>query len=145
MATSLLGLCDNYPMSDFEPDQLTISSLLGGDFVQVSSAATLVEVAQRMTDEGISAVGVGDGELLGVLTERDVVRAVAAGRDPETKVGDLAETELVWTSPDAPVDEVAEEMMNHWIRHVFVGHPGELLGIVSIRDLLIAYINTAGI
>lgn len=130
-------------MSNFEPDQLAIASLVGAEVVQVPGAATLQEVAARMAEDGISAVGVGDDELVGVITERDVVRAVAEGRDPSTPAAELAETELVWTDPDSTISEVAEEMMTHWIRHVFVGRPGELVGIVSMRDLLVAYVDTS--
>lgn len=128
-------------MPNFEPDELTISSLVGQDVVLVSADTTLRDVATRMTEEGIGAVGVGDDELIGVLTERDIVRAVATDLDPTTPVGDLAERDLIWTDPSASVSEVASEMMTQWVRHIFVGQPGDLMGIVSMRDLLVAYVD----
>lgn len=128
-------------MSNFEPDELTISSLVGQDVVLVPADATLSEVASRMTDEGIGAVGVGEDELIGVFSERDVVRAVGVGVDLSTPVGELAERDLIWTDPSASVSEVAMEMMTRWVRHIFVGQPGDLMGIVSMRDLLVAYVD----
>lgn len=128
-------------MSSFEPDELTISSLVGQDLVLVPADATLRDVASRMIEEGIGAVGVGDDELVGVLTERDIVRAFATEVDPATPAGDLAERDLIWTDPSANVSEVANGMMSQWVRHVFVGQPGDLLGIVSMRDLLAAYVD----
>ncbi|MCB1255526.1 MAG: CBS domain-containing protein [Microthrixaceae bacterium] len=130
-------------MSNFEPDQLAIASLVGAEVVQVPSTASLQDVAARMNEDGISAVGVGDETLVGVITERDIVRAVAIGSDPLTPAIELAETNLFWTDPESTVAEVAEEMMTRWIRHVFVGQPGNLVGIVSMRDLLVAYVDIA--
>jgi len=132
-------------MSAYDPDQLAISTLVGDEVIHVPPTATLQEVATRMADDGIGAVGVGDDDqLIGVLTERDVVRAVAGGRAPSTPASELAQVELVWTDPDATVAEVAEEMMGRWIRHVLVGSPGDLVGIVSIRDVLGAYMAVVG-
>ncbi len=128
-------------MAAFDPDEMAISSLVGDEVILVAPTATLREVADRMADDAIGAVGVGSGdELVGVLTERDVVRAVASGRDPSTPASEIVQIDLVWTDPDASVAHVAEEMMERWIRHVFIGRPGNLLGIVSIRDVLGAYI-----
>lgn len=133
--------CDHVGMSNFDPDELTISSLVGQDVILVPADATLREVAVRMADEGIGAIGVGDEELIGVVSERDIVRAVATDLDPSTPIGDIAERDLIWTDPSATVTEVANEMMTRWVRHIFVGQPGDLLGIVSIRDVLVAYVD----
>lgn len=133
-------------MAAFEPQDLPITALVGDRVTSVDPTATLLEVAQRMAEEGISAVGVGDdSSLVGVLTERDVVRAVAARRDPAAvTASEMAESELIWTDPGASIAEVADEMMDRWIRHVLVGSPGQLLGIVSIRDVLGAYAAADG-
>lgn len=133
-------------MAAFDPDEMAISSLVGDEVILVAPTATLQEVATRMADDSIGAVGVGSGdELLGVLTERDVVRAVAAGREPSTPASELVQVELAWTDPEASVAQVADEMMERWIRHVFIGQPGNLVGIVSIRDVLGAYTAAFGL
>ena len=128
-------------MPAFEPADLPITTLVGDQVTHVPPTATLRDVARRMAEDGISAVCVGTAtDVVGVLTERDVVRAVAAGIDAEAAVaGDLGATELVWTDPGATIAEVADEMMGHWIRHVLVGGPDGLVGLVSMRDVLGAY------
>ena len=120
---------------------LAISALTGDPMSLVAPDATLVEVANALTEGDISVIGVGaDGELLGVLSERDIVHAVANLRDPATTTAlELAQTDLIWADPDATVAEVATEMMERWVRHVLVGEPGGIPEIVSARDLLGAY------
>jgi CBS domain-containing protein len=76
----------------------------------------------------------------GVVSERDVVRAIAAGSDPAmTSALEIGWTELSWCEATATVAEVAEEMMERYIRHVLVKNDGRLVGVVSARDLLGAY------
>ena len=71
-----------------------------------------------------------------------LVRAVAEGRDLQTATAsEIAHRELRWSDANATVAEVAEEMMEQYIRHVLVEIDGELVGIVSARDLLGAYIS----
>jgi CBS domain-containing protein len=72
-----------------------------------------------------------------VLSERDVVRAVADERDQTaTTVADVMTQDLRWCDIDATVGEVAAEMMTHYVRHLLLQEAGSLAGIVSIRDLL---------
>jgi CBS domain-containing protein len=81
----------------------------------------------------------GDG-VRGVVSERDMVHAIAAGYDPATTaVAEIAQTDLVWCDASATVAEVAQEMMDRYIRHVLVEEEGRLVAIVSARDLLGAY------
>ena len=85
-------------------------------------------------------VGTAD-QVEGVVSERDLVRAVALGRDPETTlVSDVASTRLVWCDVTATVAEVGELMMEEYVRHVLVEDAGQLAGVVSARDLLGAYV-----
>ena len=128
-------------MPVFEPADLPITTLVGDVVTHVAPESTVAEVARRMADDGISAVCVGaDGRVVGLLTERDVVRIVAGGADLETTTAaQVCATELVWTDPAATIAEVADEMMGNWVRHVLVGGPDELVGLVSIRDVLGAY------
>ena len=89
----------------------------------------------------VGAVVVGDDELPAALvSERDIVRVVAAGKDPATvPATDIASTKLVWCDAEATVDQVAARMMDRYIRHVLVERDGALAGIVSARDLLGVY------
>ncbi len=76
-----------------------------------------------------------------LVSERDIVRVVAAGKNPATVLAtDVASTQLVFCGAEATVDQVAVRMMDRYIRHVLVvGDDGALAGIVSARDLLGVY------
>jgi CBS domain-containing protein len=77
-----------------------------------------------------------DGRLTGIITERDVLRAVALGADPDRCTVDEAMTAEVFTvTPDMPLQEAAREMATRWIRHLPVVEEGRLLGVVSMRDV----------
>lgn len=118
-----------------------ISTLVGDPVVRIAPNATLYEVADALTagDIGVLAVGLGDA-VTGIVSERDVTRAVAARRDlAAERAIDIAHTALIWCDATATVAEVAAEMMEHWVRHVLVEDDGRLVGIVSVRDLLGAY------
>ncbi len=119
-----------------------ISILLGGEVARTTPDATLYEVAARLNRDDIGALVVDDNddEATAVITERDIVRALAGQADPsEMKVHQIASTELVWCDISAPVAEVAALMVDQYVRHVLVEDDGELVGIVSSRDVLGLY------
>jgi CBS domain-containing protein len=110
--------------------------------ITVPADATLVAVAQELVGDQIGLVVLGTmAAVEGVLSERDVVRAIAEGRDPSsTRAKDVASTKIVWCDSSASVHEVAERMMEEYVRHVLLEDGGRLVGIVSARDLLGAYV-----
>ena len=117
--------------------------LFTGDVVaMVAPDSTLQDAAETLVadDVGLLVVGTAD-QVQGVVSERDLVRAVALGRDPETTlVSDVASTRLVWCDATATVADVGELMMEEYVRHVLVEDAGRLAGVVSARDLLGAYV-----
>jgi CBS domain-containing protein len=124
---------------------LPVSILATDTVARIAPDASLADVARAMTDADVGLLVVGRGDdALGVVSERDIVRAVAAGADPDaTSAMDLAHTDLAWCDPTATVAEVATEMMERYVRHVLVEDGGRLVGIVSARDLLGAYAAVA--
>jgi CBS domain-containing protein len=123
------------------PGSLPIHTVTGDPVARVAADATVADVAMAIADCDVGAVVVGDDERPAALvSERDVVRVVAAGKDPATVLAsDIASTKLVWCDAEATVDDVAARMMDHYIRHVLVERDGALAGIVSARDLLGVY------
>lgn len=117
---------------------LPISSLVGDAVVRVRAENTLLEVADVLHEREIGVVAVGDDDLpSGVISERDLVRALAERRDPATTTAaDIAHSPVRYVDPAASVDEVAAEMMTSWVRHAFVADGGTLVGVVSLRDLI---------
>ena len=122
---------------------MPVRPLVAEDVARVGADADLLAVARALAEAEVGALIVGDGDVVkGVVSERDLVRAMAAGREPAaTRAIDVAQTNLVWCDAGASVGEVAEEMMEQYVRHVLVEEDSELVGIVSARDLLGAYVT----
>ena len=123
------------------PGSIPISTITGDPVARVAADATVADVAMAMADIDVGAVVVGDNQRPAALvSERDVVRVVAAGKNPAAvPAAEVASTKLVWCDADATVDQVATRMMDRYIRHVLVERDGALAGIVSARDLLGVY------
>jgi CBS domain-containing protein len=100
---------------------------------------TLRQASVRMIQNRTGAAVVLDHSLPGpaVITERDLLRALADGLDPDLeRVGDHMTGELVSASPSWPLQEAAALMVKHSIRHVLVFDGHELVGILSMRDVV---------
>ncbi|SEM86866.1 cyclic nucleotide-binding/CBS domain-containing protein [Nonomuraea pusilla] len=98
----------------------------------------LPEVARRMTEKNVGALAVLEGDrVAGVITERDVVTALATSEDPlSLTAGTCASTDMKVAGLDEDTREVARRMLDHGIRHMPVDEAGRLVGMVSMRDLL---------
>lgn len=100
---------------------------------------SLVDAAAALAraDVGSMPVVTDDGELVGVLTDRDiVVRGIADGRDPnECTVGDTMTSDVVTVSPDANTDQVLECLSSNQVRRVPVIENGKLVGVISQADV----------
>lgn len=105
----------------------------------IPAGETLDRAAQVMRDHQVGALPVkgSDGELIGILTDRDlVVRAIAAGKSPgETTVADLVESAPVMVGPDAHTAEILQTMGNAQVRRLLVVEDGEAVGIISEANL----------
>jgi CBS domain-containing protein len=100
---------------------------------------TLRQASVRMIQNRTGAAVVLDHSLPGpaVITERDLLRALADGLDPDIeRVGDHMTGELVSASPSWPLADAAAQMVKHSIRHVLVFDGHELVGILSMRDVV---------
>ena len=117
---------------------MRIRELMGGEIIRVEPAASLRKAAHLMKEAGVGSVAVEiDGALEGILTERDLLNAVAAfanlDRDPVS----------IWMTdnpdsfgPEMGVDEAANWMLATGYRHLPVVDGLNLLGVVSIKDVL---------
>lgn len=105
----------------------------------------LTEVARRMVDKDVGSLAVLDGErLAGLITERDLARALAASPDPgsETAAGHAA-TQIRTASLEEDSRDVAQRMLEAGVRHLPVEDDGRPVGMVSMRDLLALEIWTS--
>ena len=105
--------------------------------VTESAADSLRSAAERMWRQQTGSLLVTDGgRLIGIITERDVLRAVALGADPDrSSVDEVMTAEVFTVRPDMPLQEAAREMATRWIRHLPVLQGGQVLGVVSTRDV----------
>ncbi len=106
--------------------------------VAVSPRRTLRQAASLMDEEGVGSLLVQEGErVVGLITERDVLRALATGADPdEALVEEYMTTDPVFGDPEMEVEEAAMIMAEGGFRHLPVASGGEVVGMVSVRDLL---------
>ncbi len=97
---------------------------------------SLSAAARKMWEQQTGSLLVLDrDELLGIITERDVLRAVATGTPLDTSVSEVMTKDLITVEPGTSLREAAAIMTDKWIRHLPVLESGKLVGIVSQRDL----------
>ena len=122
---------------------MKLRALVGGGAEVVGPEATLEEAAEAMVDAGTGSLAVVDGRrLVGIITERDVVRAVGEEEDPsEEEVREWMTEDPDTFSPETDVEEAASWLLEAGYRHMPVMEGDELLGVVSIRDLLWAIVE----
>jgi CBS domain-containing protein len=124
----------DHPSTTSTVDELMAKSVVSGDPRQ-----SLFEAAVVMRTNQISALAVLDGEaIVGIITERDMLRAIADGRDPEaTNVSQYMTHSPLTIEADRLAAEAAETMVKHRVRHLPVTDKGRLIGFLSARDLLV--------
>jgi len=114
-----------------------VSDVMNRANISESSAATLRDAAGRMWKQQTGSLVVLDnGELIGIITERDIMKAVARGDDLDaTPVSALMTRAVITVTPDDSIETAAGHMATRWIRHLPVVAEGALVGMVSQRDL----------
>jgi CBS domain-containing protein len=113
--------------------------------VTVGSGHTMREAARRMIAGRTGAAVVLDPELPapGIVTERDLLRCVGEGCDLDTEtVGAHLTAHVVYADADWPLERAAEQMTNGGFRHVLVMGSGELVGILSMRDIVGSWVRS---
>jgi CBS domain-containing protein len=115
-----------------------VQSLVARPAVYVHANDTLRDVAQTFIEESIGAALVrGTHGVMGLVSERDLVRAIADGASvSRTPVSDVMVTELVTAAPTDELTDVAHRMLDAEVRHIPVVEDGVAYGMVSVRDAL---------
>jgi CBS domain-containing protein len=122
----------------------TVDTIMSRDVLSVLQDTTLAAAAQRMSGGRVGAVVVLDGtRLAGILTERDVLRAVGEGRVEGSTVADWMTGDPETIEPSETTDMAATLMIHGGFRHLPVVEGGNVIGIVSIRDLMRVVLDDA--
>jgi len=117
----------------------TIADVMRSEFIEVAPEDTLGEVADRMNAINMGAVVVKDfGRLIGILTERDLLKAMAARvHTSEARVRQWMTENPITTTLDTDVDEAARVMLENGFRHLPVlDESGQVAGVVSLRRVV---------
>ncbi len=118
---------------------LKVSDIMVRDLVTAGKEATIQEVARLMFDKGVGSVIVidGEGRVAGIVTERDIVYAVASDKACKgLPIWTIMTENPVTISPNALIVEAIDKMRNLNVRHMpVVDEEGKPLGMVSFRDI----------
>ena len=128
---------------------MTVASVLkqkGSEVVTVAPAATVQEIAALISSRRIGAVVVtSDGNrLAGIVSERDVVKAIASRGEAALRLtaGDIMTADVITATPRTTVDEAMEMMDAGYFRHLPVLDGDRMIGIISVRDAVRAHIQS---
>lgn len=116
----------------------TLGDIVKPNFLTVAPEDTLGEVAERMTRDNVGAVVVWDfGRLIGILTERDMLRAMAARvHTSDARVRQWMTEDPVTVPPDMDLEDAAKVMLDNGFRHLPVVDGSNVLGVVSLRRVM---------
>ncbi len=109
------------------------------NILSVKPSTPVIEAVKKMSERNVGSVLITDesGKLVGIFTERDLLRLVAKGESLSKPISEFMTTKLVVAKPDDAVPKVASIMIEKWIRHIpVVNEEGKPVGILSIRDVL---------
>ncbi len=111
----------------------------------IGPSHSLQEAARLMADRNVGAAVVVDPDSPGpgIVTERDILRALAAGQDASAElVRDHLTDDLISASPDWSLEQAAETMVEHGFRHLLVVNGSELCGVLSMRDIVRCWVHS---
>ncbi len=111
----------------------------GHDVLRIEGDASVFQAVERMVDANVGSLLVTDGgNITGIVTERDYLRRVTLeGRpDRDTTVREIISSPLIVATPQTTVDECMAMMTERRIRHIPVVEDGDLVGMISIGDLV---------
>lgn len=119
----------------------TVADAMRQEFITVAPEDTLGEVAERMVEEkkGGAVVVMDYGRMIGILTERDLLRAIAYRvHTSEARVREWMTADPITVPPETTLDEASQLMLDKNFRHLPVVEGGRIVGVVSLRRAVAA-------
>ena len=121
-----------------------LALLMNRDIQQISPKATLREAARQMRDKRIGSLIIGEGDQqVGIISETDFVRkAIAEGLNPDTTpVESMMSRPIITIDIDKTAKEANDLMATKGVRHLAITDRGKIVGVISVRDLVICFKN----
>jgi CBS domain-containing protein len=110
----------------------------------INPGHSLRDAARAMADRGAGAAVVIDAEQPGpgIVTERDILMSIGRGQDPDReRVSEHLSDNLTFAAPDWSLERAAEAMVRGGFRHLVVVEGGELIGVLSMRDIVRCWVS----
>jgi CBS domain-containing protein len=123
---------------------MQVSTGMSSTVVTVAPGVTLTDAARSMAERSVGAAVVIDPDQPGpgILTERDVLNSVAKGQDPSRElVQDHLSADITFASPGWSLERAAEAMVKGGFRHLVVVDGGEMVGVLSMRDIVRCWVK----
>jgi CBS domain-containing protein len=121
-----------------------VSEGMSSVVLTVNPGHTVREAARQMAQRGVGAAVVMDPDSPGpgIITERDVLDSIGSGQDPDSElVSDHLSAHLTFAAPDWSLERAAEAMVKGNFRHLVVIDGGEIVGVLSMRDIVRCWTN----
>jgi CBS domain-containing protein len=116
---------------------MELADLMHTEVLSVSPDTTMAEAARRMVERDTgAAVVLDEGELVGLVSERDLMRVVSDGVDPQVPVSDRMTRHVLTGVPSMSIPEALAIMHEGRFRHLPVSDQGRVVGMVSMRDVM---------
>jgi CBS domain-containing protein len=110
----------------------------------INPGHSLRDAARAMAGRGVGAAVVMDPEQPGpgIVTERDILQSIGEGQNPDTeRVSDHLSSDLTFAAPDWSLERAAEAMVRGGFRHLVVVDGGEMIGVLSMRDIVRCWVS----
>jgi CBS domain-containing protein len=116
---------------------MQLADVMNTNVLTIGPDASVADAAHRMIEHDTGAAAVlENGELIGMISERDMLRLISEGFDPGTSVGDRMVRHVLTAGPSMALPEAMAVMIDGHFRHLPVVDAGRVIGMVSMRDLM---------
>ncbi len=127
-------------------ETIGVAAAMSPDVLMLGPGHTLRQVSHAMAGRKVGAAVVVDSDAsgAGIITERDILRSIAAGEDPDVETAlDHQTTDIVYATPTWTLVQAAEAMMRGGFRHLVVLEGNEVAGMLSVRDIVRVWASQA--
>lgn len=124
-------------MTESTATEITLAEIMSRDLAIIEPDRSLADAARMMVQRRVGALVVDRGNGYGIISDRDMTRAAAAGHGVETEISERHTQDIIQATPDWSLERAAETMARGGFRHLLVvDEDGRAVGMISIRDIV---------